>query len=235
MFRYLPGVVLVQVVTIALFWANLGAPLEQLLIRVGLPAAVIGVITALWLSTIGRMEAERRHAGLIEKHAKERERLNRLIERTRSDVLEKASADRAKLIERNQGEKERLVEKTHKQIIQRERSVSRRANFKIGFAYMAVTGFGVLMLMTELLTLGLVTIMTAGGAMGGYLFRWRQGRQSLDRISKAADTPFTVQSDGDSRQIRVYEGSAKRVSDLDPIALDATSNSSSEKASSTAN
>ncbi|NND92476.1 MAG: hypothetical protein HKN42_16575, partial [Granulosicoccus sp.] len=39
------------------------------------------------------------------------------------------------------------------------------------------------LLATNLMTLGLLTITTAGGAMGGYLFRWRQSRQALDRLS----------------------------------------------------
>jgi hypothetical protein len=49
---------------------------------------------------------------------------------------------------------------------------------------MAVTGLGVLMLATHMLTLGLLTITTAGGAMGGYLLRWRQSRQAMDRLSR---------------------------------------------------
>ncbi len=69
--------------------------------------------------------------------------------------------------------------------MQRERSISRRANLKVGLAFMAVSGLGVLMLVTNMLTLGLLTITTAGGALGGYLLRWRQSRLALDRLSEA--------------------------------------------------
>ena len=76
MFRYLPGILLVQLVTLALFWINREATVEDLLLRAGLPALIIAFVTALWLSTLGRMEAERRNAELRENHASEREKLN---------------------------------------------------------------------------------------------------------------------------------------------------------------
>ncbi|NND91148.1 MAG: hypothetical protein HKN42_09815, partial [Granulosicoccus sp.] len=183
MFRYLPGIVLVQVVTFTLFWVNRESSVEDMLLRVLLPAVIVSLVTALWLSALAGMESERRHAKLREEHASEREKLNREIERARSEVLQQASADKAHLLERTHVEREQLVRQTHKQLMQRERSLSRRANLKVGLAFMAVTGFGVLLLATNLMTLGLLTITTAGGAMGGYLFRWRQSRQALDRLS----------------------------------------------------
>jgi len=183
MLRYLPGLVLVQIVTLTLFWANQGATLQDHLLRVALPALFFSGVTALWLSMIGRMDAERRNSTLREKHAAERMKLNREIERARSDVMQKASVDRAQLIEQAHSERERLVKSTHKQILQQERSTSRRANVKVGLAFMSVSALGVLFLITELLTLGLLTITTAGGAMGGYLLRWRQSRQTMERLS----------------------------------------------------
>ena len=183
MFRFLPGIVLVQVVTLALFWVNLEAELPLLLLRAGVPALIIGCVTALWLSTLGRIEAEQRNATLCEQHASEREQLHREIERARSDVLQQASADKAQLLERAHVERARLVEETHQRLLKGERSISRRANLKVGLAFMAVTSLGVLMLLTELMTLGILTISTAGGAMGGYLLRWRQTRRAMDRWS----------------------------------------------------
>lgn len=215
MFRYLPGILLVQVVTLALYWVNQGASIENLLLRAGLPALIIACVTALWLSTLGRMEAERRNAELRESHAGEREQLNREIERTRSEVLQQASADKAQIQARAHAERERLVRKTHKELMQRERSISRNANIKVGLAFMGVTGLGVLMLITELMTLGLLTITTAGGAMGGYVFRWRQSRRALDRLSgevsgQTGDPSVVAESSGneaaDRRSLAIIEG-----------------------------
>ncbi len=225
MLRYLPGIVMVQVMTLALFWVNREASAQDLLLRAGLPALIIALVTALWLSTIGRMAAEQRRAKLIEKHAEERERLNRQIERTRSDVLQRASADQAKLLERAHTERERLVEKTHRQLIQRERSISRRANVKVGLAFMTVTGLGVVMLVTELLMLGLLTITTAGGAMGGYMLRWRQNRQAMDRLSVQADASVVnepaLQHDNENIPIQSENALSPRRKALPVIELDA--------------
>lgn len=184
MLRYFPGIVLVQLVTLALFWVNRSGSLEEIVLRAGLPAIFIACITALWLSTLGRMESEKRHGKLREAHFAERERLNREIERVRSDALEQASADKAQIMERAHAEREKLVRQTHKEIIKQERRVGRRANMKVGLAFMGMTGLGVIMLITELLTLGLLTITTAGGAMGGYLLRWRQTRRVMDLVSQ---------------------------------------------------
>ncbi len=189
MLRYLPGIVLVQIVTFTLFWVNQGASIEQLLLRVGLPAVMFSAVTALWLSLIGRMDAEQRNSALREQHAEERMQLNREIERVRSDALQEASADKAQLLERAHTERERLVRQTHKEIMKQERSASRRSNMKVGLAFMGLTGFGVLMLVTQFMTLGLLTITTAGGAMGGYLLRWKQSKNVMDRLAKLPENP----------------------------------------------
>ena len=174
MLRYLPGLILVQLVTITLFWVNRSGTLEELMLRAALPAALIAGVTALWFSALSRMQAQQEITRLTERHAKERETLNRTIERTRSNAQQQVSADTAKIVEKASQEREKLVRKTHQELLKQERSASRRANVKVGFAFMGMTALGVFMLITELLTLGLLTITTAGGAMGGYLFRWRQ-------------------------------------------------------------
>jgi len=201
MLRYFPGIVLVQLVTLALFWVNRSGTWEELLLRAGLPALFMACVTALWLSSIGRMESERRQSKLREEHFSEKERLNRKIEQVRSDALHQASTDKAQIIERAHTERERLVKQTHKELIKQERRVSRRANVKVGLAFMAMTSLGVVMLITELLTLGLLTITTAGGAMGGYLLRWRQTRRVMDLVaqtpmqSEAVDAEFEPMTD----------------------------------------
>ena len=195
MLRFFPGILLVQLVTLALFWVNRSGSIEEILLRAGLPALFIACVTALWLSTIGRMDSERRQSKLKEEHFNEKERLNRKIERVRNDSLQQASADKAQIIERAHSERERLVRQTHKEIIKQERRVSRRANVKVGLAFIAMTGLGVILLITELLTLGLLTITTAGGAMGGYLLRWRQTRRVMDLVAQTPSESDTVDAE----------------------------------------
>ena len=223
MLRYLPGIVLVQVVTFTLYFVNQEASFEHLLLRVALPAVMISAVTALWLSMIGRMDAEQRNSALREQHATERTQLNREIERARADALLEASTDKAHLMERANAERERLVQQTHKQLMKQERSTSRRANMKVGLAFMLLTGFGAFMLVTQFMMVGVLMISTASGAMGGYLLRWRQSKQLLDRLA------VLPKNEGQPSALALPDASIapkgrgkRKIKQLPPIELDAT-------------
>lgn len=209
MIRYLPGIVLVQLVTLALLWVNRNSNPIDLITSVALPAILLSVVIALWFSAISRMAAQKSQAKLVESHFQEREKLTRQLERTRSDVMQKASADQAKimqrasadqakLLERASHEREQLVRETHQDMIKAERRASRSANMKVGAAFSLVTMAGVGLLFVQFMTLGLLTITAASGALGGYLVRWKQTRhvmqlaaqQTADKLpSPADDTP----------------------------------------------
>ncbi|MFK7860496.1 MAG: hypothetical protein AB8B64_16875 [Granulosicoccus sp.] len=185
MIRYLPGVVLVQLVTLALLWVNRDSTVIELLTSVVLPALLLSIVVALWFSAISRMAAQKIHASLIEKHFQEREKLTRELERTRADVMEKASADQARILERASQQREQLVRETHQDMIKAERRASRSANLKVGAAFGVVTMIGVGFLFVQFMTLGLLTITAASGALGGYLLRWKQTRHVMQLASDA--------------------------------------------------
>jgi|GEM_PF-1324101 len=154
MLRYLPGLLLLQLFTLLLFGLNADAGSEALLVRAGLPALAITLITALWFKSLSRADGERDLARTRLDHEREREALQR-----------QAASERIE------------VERGAAQTIRREeRRTSRRANFKVGLAFAATTAIGVLFVLSELVTLGLITLTTGGGAMGGYWLRWRQTR-----------------------------------------------------------
>ena len=185
MTRYLPGIVLVQAVVLALLWFNLDSTPLDLLTRVALPALLLSIVTALWFSAISRMDAQREHAQLMEKHFAEREKLSRELERTRSDVMQKASSDQARIIERAGQERERIVQQTQDDMRKAERRASRSADMKVGAAFMLATLFGVGMLFVQMMSFGLFIIGASVGTLSGYLLRWRQTRHIM---KFAADT-----------------------------------------------
>lgn len=216
MFRYLPGIILVQVVTMALLWVNAQSTLNDLMVRVALPALLISTVTALWFAAVSRAETQRMHAALIEKHFKEREELTRSMERTRADVMQQASSEREELtrsIERTRADvmqkassdREQLVRKTHDDIIKAERRASRSANMKVGAAFTLVSVAGVGLLFIQFMTLGLLTITAASGALGGYLLRWKQTRRVMQlnadsSVQLPASEMADEQHDGGRRQ-----------------------------------
>ena len=186
MFRYLPGIILVQVVTLALLWVNAGSTLNELLTRVALPALLLSTVTALWFAALSRADTQRANSALQEKHFKEREELARSMERTRADVMQQASSEREQLVQQASSEREQLVQQTHRDMIKAERRASRSANMKVGAAFTLVTVAGVGLLFVQLMTLGLLTITAASGALGGYLLRWKQTRRVMQLASDAA-------------------------------------------------
>ena len=152
MHRYLPGIFLVQIVTAILLWVNLDASPRDLAIQFGIPALLITIVTGLWFASIARADAERINAKIRLEHAREREQIHVKAEKSKA----------------------RILEKSHKEIRKQEKRIGRKASLKVGLAFMGATFAGIVMLITELFTFGLMTIMTTVGGMGGYLMRARQ-------------------------------------------------------------
>jgi len=156
MLRFFLGIVLIQSATVALV---LLAP-ENLQgfawLRLFIPLLVIGFFSAFWFSSMSKHKNKDEISQLQAQHAREREKLQ-------------LNAERAKT---------RLIKKTQQQIAKESKMAHGKANFKVGAALAGVMGFGALMLLTQFLTLGVVTLTTAGGALGGYLYRGRKDKNN---------------------------------------------------------
>jgi len=170
MLRYIPGILLVQLVTAVLLWLNFDESPRAIALHFGAPALLITLVTSLWFASIARADAERMNAKLRLRHAKEKEKLAVNVER----------------------DKARVLLKSQKEMRRHEKSVGRKASFKVGLAFVGVTIAGLIMLITELFTFGLMTLTTALGGMGGYLFR---GRHVTDTINRDQHIPDTIDAD----------------------------------------
>ena len=156
MLRFFLGIIAVQIATVALV---LLAPDLQGVgwLRLIVPLLVVGFFAAFWFGSLAKHKSKDDLSHLKEKHAQEREKLQ-------------LNAERAKT---------RMMKKTQQQIAREAKITHSKANFKVGAAFAGTIGAGALMLLTELLTLGLLTISTAGGALGGYIMRARKGDRKL--------------------------------------------------------
>lgn len=157
MIRFLPGILIIQIATVAMV---LLAPQDLngvAWLRLMIPILVLGFFAAFWFSSIAKHEKRDEIANLQNRHAREREKIQ-------------INAERAKT---------RLLKKTHQQINRETKIVHGKANFKVGAAFAGLIGMGALMLLTEFLTLGIMTLATAGGALGGYFYRGRKIRDKL--------------------------------------------------------
>ncbi len=152
MLRFFLGLILAQVlIALLVRFSPLNDPLENTMLF-GFVILLLSVVTTLWFGTVARHMADQRIANLKQQFASEREKFN-------------VSAERAQ---------KKLLKKTQKEIATERRKQSTKANLKIGGAVAVAAGFGVVMLVSQFFTLGLLTLTTAGGAMGGYLARSRR-------------------------------------------------------------
>ena len=156
MIRFLLGILLVQIATVAL--VLLAPELEGIgWLRLFIPLIVIGFFAAFWFASMAKHKIKDEINVATAEHTQEKEKIQ-------------LNAERAKT---------RLVKKTQQQIARESKIAHSKANFKVGAAFAGTISFGALMLLTELLTLGLLTLSTAGGALGGYLWRAKKGGNRL--------------------------------------------------------
>ena len=166
MLRYLPGILLLQCATAAVVWFMPQSIDFRVWIGIALAVLLLGVFTSLWFTSLDKSTTQ---------DAVNKAKLNFAKEREQYQV----KAERAKT---------KLVEKTQKQIASEARKTQGKANLKVGGAFIAAIGAGILMLIIELLTFGLMTLTTAAGAMGGYLLRAKKAHREMnDRLPQVID------------------------------------------------
>lgn len=162
MHRYMLGIVLVQILTALLVWLGLAGSGEFEWLRVVLPCLCLAVTAGFWFQSLGRQTALSEIARIKDSHAKEREGIQ-------------VSAERAK---------QKVLRDAHKQITREVGRARSSANIKAGTLFVAMAGLGSLLMFTQFMTLGLVAMSTAGGALGGYLLRARRERAALPQSEK---------------------------------------------------
>ncbi len=175
MLKFIPGILLLQVVTIALVLIAPANPENWGWLRLAIPVLIAGFLTAFWFGSIAAQQRKDKIGRLKEDHAKERETI-------------RVNAERAKT---------KLVKQAQRKTLQEVRRSSRRANIKTGLAFAGAAGLGVVLILTQFMSLGLLTLTAAGGALGGYLLRIRQEKGKLKLSQKGRDTQRIIDATPD--------------------------------------
>lgn len=152
MLKFLPGILLLQAITVALVLLSPADLTGAGWLRLLIPILIVGLITTFWFGSMSAQQNKDEISRLREDHAKERENL-------------RVNAERAKT---------RVVKQAHKETIQEVRRTSTQANIKVGLAFAGAAGIGGMLLLTQFMTLGIMTLTAVGGALGGYVLRTRQ-------------------------------------------------------------
>ena len=153
MFRFLPGIIIIQLLTIA-FVLLLPATLESFWswLQLLLPTFAIAVLAAFWFDAIAAQINQEKINQLQQKFVNEREKI-------------RVNAERSKV---------RLLKQNHKQVVEETREINAKANFKMGAITAGAIGVGIVLMTIQLLTIGMLVLMTTGGVLTGYAVRARQ-------------------------------------------------------------
>lgn len=153
MLRFLAGIVIVQIASVALVVVSAPLPGDlEAWLPIVIALGTIALVAAFWFTTLATSLRRAEIGRLQEDFARERENLRVKAERERT----------------------RLANKSQKSIINQTRRAESRANRKIALAVAAASGVGVLMLLSSSIALGLALLTGVGGALSGYVAgrRW---------------------------------------------------------------
>ena len=152
MLKYLLGILIIQAATVAMTLTAIKSDDQELWLAVLLLALLIGLVTAFWFASIASHAKKDALAQAKDEFSKEREKLRVNSER----------------------QKTRIIRKSHDEIRKETNRAHAKSSFKLGAGFIGIVAAGALMIFTQLITLGLLTLAVGGGALGGYLMRVRQ-------------------------------------------------------------
>ncbi|BBA36768.1 uncharacterized protein sS8_4845 [Methylocaldum marinum] len=165
MFRFLPGILVVEAATVGVVMAARGGSGEADWVPLGVLAFIITLLIAVWFGSIA----------------------NHLKKDALAEAQNSFARERENLLIAAETDKRATLEETHQRLIREVSRAHRRANIKLGLGLFALMSIGAVLLAIELVTVGLLTFAAAGGAVAGYLVRSRQ--ESLAYAKKADQSP----------------------------------------------
>ncbi len=181
-FRFLVGIFLVQIATVALVF--LSPDLQGIdWLRLAFPVAMIGVFSAFWFQSIAKQKSKDELASLKNEYTKKKAKREDSYLAEKATINDKHIKETAKIQLNAERAKTKIVKQTQQQINREAKITHGKANFKVGAAFAAAIGAGALMFLIELFTFGLMTLTTAGGAMGGYLLRAKREVKRNDLLA----------------------------------------------------
>jgi O-antigen/teichoic acid export membrane protein len=150
--RFLPGIILLQISTAALVYALMfpGAH-DALWIPVAVLGAVVCLLSAFWFGSIADHVKKNALANVRTQHALEREK-----------IVVTAEID-----------KRAALEQSHQRILKETARAQSQAYWRLGLGLIGLLALGGIMVAIEFMTVGLLIMATAGGALGGYVIRSR--------------------------------------------------------------
>ncbi|WP_428355428.1 hypothetical protein [Methyloprofundus sp.] len=191
MFKFLPGILLIQLVTCGLVIMALSSSSDfQLVIVLAMVALLNTLLSAFWFSSIARNIYHHQQTALREKHAQDREDfLKQAGEEKVSAIKEKSAMqdmharERERILLDTEREKSNIIAASYQKIEKETRKAHAKANFKVGAAFATAVGAGGLLIFSQLVTVGVMFLVASGSGLSGYIIRARQERLTRNKQS----------------------------------------------------
>ena len=161
--KFFMAIVLVQIITVALVSLS---PMDYStisILRLVIPMLFISLIVSFWLSSISNSCHRDTEEKTKRKFEKERAKLKGDFASEREKI--KVNAERAKI---------KVVKEAQQNIAIEATKTHAKANFKVGASVAGVIAVGGLFVFAQMVTVGLLALTTAGGALGGYYYRGKR-------------------------------------------------------------
>ena len=189
MLKFLPGILLIQFVTIGLMLMAFNWSQDiQLIIVIIVIGLISAILVAFWFSSVALNFSIDEQAQIVEKHVHDREKMIKDTEKVKTDVMIEKSQlqdlharEREKILLDAEREKSSVVEESYKKIEKESRKAHSRANLKVGLAFTAALGVSGVMIFSQLITVGVMFLVASGSGLSGYVLRGRHDRLSRNK------------------------------------------------------
>ncbi len=189
MFKFLPGIILIQLVTCGLIIMAFNWSHDfQLVIVIAMIGLITAILSAFWFSSIARSISHDLQTTLREQHAQDRENILKQAGKEKasaikekSDLQDMHSRERERILVDSEREKSNILAQSYQKIEKETRKAHAKANFKVGAAFATAVGAGGLLIFSQLVTVGVMFLVASGSGLSGYILRARQERISRNK------------------------------------------------------
>ena len=189
MFKFLPGILFIQLVTAGLVFVAINWSHDpELVVIMALFALATAMLAGFWFVAIARDMHKQEQAQMLEQHALDRERIlhdaqreKAVIASEKSQIQEQFAREREKILVEAEREKASIIADSYRFIARETQKAHAKANFKVGAAFVLAASAGGILLFSQLITIGSMLLVASGSGLAGYLVRARYDRLSRNK------------------------------------------------------
>jgi len=186
--KFLIGILLLQGATVLLIYTAMKTDLAQTWFLFGALGVTVGAVTAFWFNAIAENASKHRLAKAQASFSREREKI-----RVRAEK-----------------EKTKEFKTAQRQIHRQKQRTETSSNIKTGVVIGGAVSAGLVLLMTQMVTLGLLTLTAVGGAALGYGVRARQDRLGRGGLNLLGQRSKEVKVIDATAEVKAVEGPQKK-------------------------